>query len=430
MLVLAAGSVFTLPAMTREEAQKAAAKGNTAAMLELARMAYDSYDFEQAVDALDTYRTKMRGKEMAADVETLLERAELGASMLDRVEKVQIIDSIEADLDGFYDYFSLTLPCGTLTDGDIVTRVLSPQWVVDHGKPEVDAPVFVTEDGDVMLWTAKGNNESTNNSIWMLERLADGTWDGPTEILNSGKVFDDAEGGEVFAPFLMSDGVTLYFAAKGSGSLGGYDVFITRRDEDGTFLQPQNIGMPYNSPANDYLFAIDELAGIGWWATDRNSTPGKVTIYRFVPSDLRVNYSPDTPGLAGLASLSAGVTATQEPGADYKAILDNLDRLHTTDDAIYAPDFRFALPGGVVYTSLDDFRNPGARRLMQTYLDSVDKASIDRQELEDLRRSYHRGNLAVKQEILNREKALLETDARLQSMANEVVKAEVGTRAY
>ena len=68
----------------------------------------------------------------------------------------------------------------------------------------------------------------------------------------------------------MSDGITLYYASDGEGSLGGYDIFVTRYDsENGNYLRPDNIGMPFNSPANDYMYAIDEFNNIGWFASDR-----------------------------------------------------------------------------------------------------------------------------------------------------------------
>ena len=55
-------------------------------------------------------------------------------------------------------------------------------------------------------------------------------------------------------PSMNSDGITLYFAAKGEASLGGYDIFITRYDaEDGSYLKPDNMGLPFNSPFNEYM---------------------------------------------------------------------------------------------------------------------------------------------------------------------------------
>lgn len=37
-------------------------------------------------------------------------------------------------------------------------------------------------------------------------------------------------GGLIAYPFLMQDGQTLYFAYTGPGTLGGYDLYVTRYD--------------------------------------------------------------------------------------------------------------------------------------------------------------------------------------------------------
>ena len=96
-------------------------------------------------------------------------------------------------------------------------------------------------------------------------------------------------GGNDDFPFLLSDGTTLYFASDGEGSIGGYDIFVSRMNtEDGCFLRPDNLGMPFNSPANDYMMAINEVANLGWFASDRNQPQGKVCVYVFVPNDKRV----------------------------------------------------------------------------------------------------------------------------------------------
>ena len=92
-------------------------------------------------------------------------------------------------------------------------------------------------------------------------------------------------------PFLMPDGVTLYFGQQGEQSIGGYDIFVTRYDaESGSFLKAENIGMPFSSTANDYLYAIDEVNNLGYFVTDRRQPAGKVCIYVFVPNDTRKNY--------------------------------------------------------------------------------------------------------------------------------------------
>lgn len=95
-------------------------------------------------------------------------------------------------------------------------------------------------------------------------------------------------------PFMLADGTTLYFAAKGEESIGGFDIFMTRYDETTkSFLKPENIGMPFNSAANDYLYIVDEYDGFGWFATDRNQPEGMVCIYSFLLNDVRENYIVD-----------------------------------------------------------------------------------------------------------------------------------------
>ena len=423
-LSMALLSALSASAMSIEEARQAAAKGNTDAMLELARLALKAYRFDEAIDAIGKYNAK--GKS-SSEAESIKIRAQHGKSMLDRVENIQVIDSINVDADAFFAAFNLSAPTGKLADSEIVNSALSNDWRAEHPDVIVASPVFVNESGERMLWTTTGGDHASNTTIWELESLADGTWDTPRALFDYATIFDgDDSGVSLFAPFLMSDGVTLYFGAEGDASLGGYDIFITRRDDDNTFLQPQNIGMPYNSPSNDYMYAIDELTGIGWWATDRNNIPGKVTIYRFVPSDLRVNYSPDTPGLIGLASLSSGVAATHPQGADYTTLLAALPAANAQSSAD-EPDFTFAIQGKI-YTSLDDFRNDSARRLMESYLDYADEYDLDRQDLDRLRIKYRKGDKSVRQQIIQLEKSQEEGRLRLRSMANEIIRCELGNK--
>ena len=92
-------------------------------------------------------------------------------------------------------------------------------------------------------------------------------------------------------PFILPDGITLYYAQKGEKSIGGYDIFVTRYDNDsGTFLRGENLGMPFSSTANDYLYAIDEANNLGYFVTDRRQPTGKVCIYVFVPNETRKVY--------------------------------------------------------------------------------------------------------------------------------------------
>ena len=127
-------------------------------------------------------------------------------------------------------------------------------------------------------------NQLKNRCVF--SKFADGGWDLYSSEMIGGKwshavplkgldvLGDDVD---INWPFMLSDGTTLYFAAKGEESIGGFDIFMTRYDETTqSYLKPENIGMPFNSIGNDYFYIVDEYDGIGWFATDRNQPEGKV----------------------------------------------------------------------------------------------------------------------------------------------------------
>lgn len=69
-------------------------------------------------------------------------------------------------------------------------------------------------------------------------------------------------------------------------------TFVTRYNTNtDTYLVPENVGMPFNSPYNDYMYVIDEYNNLGWFASDRYQPEDKVCIYVFVPNDSKRTYN-------------------------------------------------------------------------------------------------------------------------------------------
>ena len=183
--------------------------------------------------------------------------------MLSAMQKIMFIDSMVVDKNDFVRHIPLSPDCGKLEQKDSLGQY------TNELKDYRLTTVFNTEDSICQLMASDyiGNE-------WTKPVLADG--------------FDDAS---VNFPYLMPDGTTLYFAQKGQKSIGGYDLFVTRYDaESGTYLRAENIGMPFSSEANDYLYAIDETNQLGYLVTDRRQPEGKVCIYVFIPNDSRRVY--------------------------------------------------------------------------------------------------------------------------------------------
>lgn len=225
--------------------EKAEARGVADASLLLAKIATAQYRPDDARDYYDTYRTQMRKnkKSVPESVEQEISRLVLMENMLSRVEKIAVIDSLVVDADGFFEHYRLSPEAGRLVTGDMA-RI-----------PDAEM-AFVPQNNTEILYALP---DSAGNFVLMgAGILDDGSVDHPAPLEGD----ELAGGGNAEYPFLLSDGLTLYYANDGEGSIGGYDIFLTRRSDDG-YLQPQNIGMPYNSPYDDYLLAIDETTGAG-----------------------------------------------------------------------------------------------------------------------------------------------------------------------
>lgn len=410
-------------------------KSDNRGNLDAAEICFDLYDFTRASELLDKYLAKRTKEQARQDAEyyaelsaepvdvtdVLQKRILLGRSMLDRVEKIQIIDSINVSADDFFSYYKIASTAGAVQAAEWVERMLPSGWLQANGLENLSSMAYVSEAGDYVIFAA-GDAEGVTG-MYEASRLADGSWESPRRIFDYAKVFGSDEGRVVEYPFLLSDGISLYFAADGSESLGGLDIFVSRRDED-SYLQPSNIGMPYNSPFNDYLYAIDEVTGTGWWATDRNQIPDSVTVYTFIPqSDLRINYPADMPGLADLAKVSS-ISLSQPVGADYDDLLDKIDAIRPVTNRTTARDFSFSLPSGRVVTSLKDFNNPAARKAMERLLDARGVDLANRRQLEELRARYGKGDHTLSFCILDLEEKVEKTQAELLRLSNEVVTLE------
>ncbi len=162
-------------------------------------------------------------------------------------------------------------------------------------------------------------------------------------------------------PFMMPDGTTLYLAAKGPESIGGYDIFMTTYDAaEGHYLKPENIGMPFNSTANDYLFAIDEYNQLGFFASDRNQPDSLVCVYTFIPADKYQTYDESQYTPEQIASF-ARIDSIRMTWDNKKVRLDALKRLKQAKrtDKIVVADFDFVINDRLTYHQLKDFKASG-----------------------------------------------------------------------
>ncbi|MDE6416222.1 MAG: hypothetical protein K2K68_04255 [Duncaniella sp.] len=426
-----------LHAGEKSEAIEYFLKSDNRGNLDAAELCFELYDFERAGQLLDKYLAKRTKEQKIFDsqyipqwsedetdyTDVLRHRINLGLSMLDRVEKIAVIDSVNVPAEDFLNYYRLARTAGRLRPDTRVERLLPRGWLASQGLSTISPAAFESEAGDYVMFAAT-DEETANSAVYETYQLADGQWIQPEKVFDYASIFGKETGITVDFPFLMPDGVTLYFAADGEDSLGGLDIFVSRRGDD-SYLQPSNAGMPYNSPANDYMLAIDEVNGTGWWVSDRNGLADSVTVYTFIPSaDMRVNYPADTPGLADIARLTS-ISLTHD-GVNQSAIAHKNTDAAQTDNG--EDEVELSLPDGRVITSLQGLSNAAARKAMTEYVKAYNLLAANCRQLEQLRARYGSGDHSLSFRILSLEEEVDRQSRQLITLRNEAVRAEMGDK--
>ena len=234
----------------------------------LAAVYMELYQFDQSAELLEDYIDLLTKKKLDTEVfEEQLDIANNAHRMLEKVEDVTIIDSMVVSKDDFLSAYVLSEESGTLEPFREFFQTNQP----------IESSVYQNQKGDKIYYARP--TDDNQYCLFTQSRLMD-TWGDEVQLpmtVNSGS-------DENF-PFVLSDGVTLYFASKGNGSIGGYDLFATRYNmNSNTYLAPEQLGMPFNSPFNDYMIVFDEVKGLGWFVSDRNQPDGQVCVYLFVPN--------------------------------------------------------------------------------------------------------------------------------------------------
>lgn len=235
--------------------------------------------------------------------------------------------------------------------------------------------------------------------------------------------------GDLRYPFIQNDGITIYYADNGSNSIGGYDIFVSRYNSStDRYLVPENIGMPFNSPANDYLYVIDEVNNLGWFATDRRQPEDTVCIYVFIPDERRSKYNyegGDTAAIHNAARLMS-IKETQTDLEEVRAARQRLTLLaYDIRDKEKQIENLFVIDDLTDYRSENDFQSPEARTLYLRWLELKQTYSDNAKKLDNMRTKYYQSS---KQDKDNMKQQLLELENSVLAVEESIIKMEIEIR--
>jgi outer membrane protein OmpA-like peptidoglycan-associated protein len=143
-----------------------------------------------------------------------------------------------------------------------------------------EATVAFTKDRKIVYFTSNNyyHNEVKNDTTGVLRLQLfkasvqkDGEW---TDIEKLPFNSDEYSTGH---PALSQDGKKLYFVSDRPGSFGKTDIYVVDIKEDGTYGEPKNLGAPVNTKGKEMFPFID--GDIIYFSSDRENGLGGLDIY-------------------------------------------------------------------------------------------------------------------------------------------------------
>ncbi|MGN1375936.1 MAG: hypothetical protein ACI4V5_05205 [Prevotella sp.] len=284
------------------------------------------------------------------------------------------------------------------------------------------ATAHINEFGNKAFFTRMGKDSL--QYLYMADKLG-GKWTNERKI-DFGPAYKD-----IRYPFMMSDGVTLYFSAISDEGLGGHDLYVTMYDTDSArFYKPENLGLPYNSKADDYCCLVDDYDRLAWLVTTRGQSAGKVCIYTFVPSESREVYDISSLGENKLRNL-ANLSSIKDTWHDPKSVSEAKKRIAELKQRMQTAErngIRFVVNDKVVYTDIADFKSPTNRDKYVSLVEMREQHALQSKKLDDMRQEYMAASLADKRtlgtSIQQLEKRLQEEDIKIKAFEKEIRNAE------
>lgn len=362
-------------------------------------------------------KTKTRPKVVETPEQKERQRANmLFEEMLDNTQKIMIIDSVVVDREKVADMIPLP---------DDYGRIVSYNKFFNTAKA-TDTYVYINGFGNRCFYS-----EMSRDSIYHIYTRdnINGQWSTPRKIDGLGIEFS-----AINHPFMTSDGSTLYFSAKTKEGLGGYDIYVTGYDsEKGQFLQAENMGLPFNSFDDDFLYVEDDTHGIAWFASTRRQPEGKACLYTLLRSETRQNYNADDMEDDELSNL-ASIVSIRDTWENTQKRQEGMAKLKKLSETIYknkknGADTDFVIDDETIYHNVDDFSTNENKMLYESILKKQKQREELSLQLNEMRKAYHSASKTdrarMSQTVLKAEKDLETLDSNIRKDVKTLRKNEL-----
>ena len=141
-----------------------------------------------------------------------------------------------------------------------------------NDKERWDSQPTIASDGRTLYFASDRKGGRGGVDLYVTTKdLETGIWSPP---VNMGNVINTAN--DEKTPFIHSDFETIYFSSDGHPGVGGFDIFYSKKNAEGKWSEPKNIGVPINTQGDDLGFFVSTDGHLGYFASnDARRTKGK-----------------------------------------------------------------------------------------------------------------------------------------------------------
>lgn len=136
-----------------------------------------------------------------------------------------------------------------------------------------DSNASVSTDGRQIYFASERPKGKGNGDIWMANKTSTNKYESAINIKEVNTIEDEK------GVFIAADRKTIFFSSMGHRNMGGYDIFKSVKQEDGSWSAPQNLGYPINTPGDEVDFTVTADGKTAYYST-KGSANGKYDIMK------------------------------------------------------------------------------------------------------------------------------------------------------
>jgi hypothetical protein len=223
-----------------------------------------NYQFKEAAAAFSAIASQSQDSVLRQQAANQLLLCENGQIMLRYIETPVVTGKKTVAAAQFFNYYNIDLH-GAWAQ--------LPEELLHAETTGHTSPVFIPEtDANTLYFAAPTAGDW---DIYVIRRIEGEQWGAPEPLETINTTFDER------FPYVTPDGNTLYFSSNGHSGMGGYDLFKSTFNAGAQqWGSPENLGFPYSSPFDDWLFVPNINYTEALFTSSREQKADSLTVYR------------------------------------------------------------------------------------------------------------------------------------------------------